>query len=145
MASEHGVVRFEVPGEELFEGARHAAMQKLASRRQELGVHDLANPVVGEVKAFPGATEYPPPHQLFDTVSSFAVCELGSPLEEAELELAPDHRRDGCELVALGARSLQAAGNDFADALGQGQGRGESPSPVAAFLECPHALNHDER
>src|SRR5438093_686958 len=89
MASEHGVVRFQVSGVQSFEGARDAAMQELASRRQELGVYDLADPVVGEVKALPGAAENPPPDQLFDPVRGFPVGELGGSLEEAELEFAP--------------------------------------------------------
>ena len=131
-----------VAGVEIFERLRHPDVQPLPSRMQQLVVHDLANPLVGEVELFAEAVQHAAAHQLFDALGGVPFVEPRRALEEREIEFAPDDGRHRREMSAAVAQALQAAGHDAANALGQRQGRRRARS--RAFLDRPDGLHDQE-
>ena len=103
-------VRLQSVGVEVFDGGRHLPVQHLPARRQETGRDRLADPVMREVEALPDAVQDPPAHQLLHALGRLPLRHPGGALEQAELELPPDHRRHRGQLLALARSAARAAG-----------------------------------
>ncbi len=120
----------------------HPPVQELAPRRQDLRQRHLADGVVREVEALPHAVQHAAANQLFQALGSFLLVEPGGPLEEGEVELAPDDGRGGHERPTPLAERLQAAREDHSHTLGQRAPRRHLGRPC--LLGGLHALDRDE-
>ena len=136
------VVPLGIGGVEILEGLRHQDVQPFPPRMDELVVHDLANPLVGEVELLAEALQHAPAHQLLHSLGGVPFVEPGRPLEERELELAADDGGHRCEVPASVAQAFQTAGHDAADALGKRERRRRERGD--ALLDRPDGLDHQK-
>src|SRR5919201_3633633 len=79
------------------ERLRRGLVQSLAIGREESGVGDLANLFVREIEALADDVQDPTTDELFDALCGVPGAQLGSALEQGEVELAPDHAADADE------------------------------------------------
>ncbi|PYM92441.1 MAG: hypothetical protein DME04_15490 [Candidatus Rokuibacteriota bacterium] len=118
-------------------------MEQLAAGRQDACVGDVANPVVGEVEALAQTMEDAPAHHLLDTGRRIVLGEPGNPMQQRELELAPDHGGHAGERVPAFGQALEPPADEVAHPFGK------RPTARAADRRalriCPRGLHRNER
>ena len=116
-------------------------VQCLPPRAEQRLIHDVADPHVREVEALAHGVEDAPPYELFDTFGRLAAAESGGSLEDGELEVARERRRDTCKLLGTGTQPIEASRDHGAHALGQLHTGGVGK---AALAQRTHRLHDDE-
>src|SRR5215472_16732356 len=106
---------------DLFKSASHPAVQQLSLRSDELAVCDLSDVVMDEVEQLSGSVQHMAPHQLFHRGRALDFAHIGGIVEQSELELPPDHRRNRSELPGPVTEAVQTAQDQPTDALGHRQ------------------------
>ena len=104
-------------------------MERHPERRRQFLGRDLADPVVAELQPLPGAAQHPVADQLFDALGGLALGQVRRPLDEREVELAPDHRGGRDQTPAPLGEALQALPDEGPHSGRQGQAR--APDTVA--------------
>jgi len=139
--AERELVRLDVGRVHALDRLRHAPVEQLAPRLEEAAGDRLPDAIVGEVEALAHAVQDPVAHQLFQARGGGRLVETRRPVEETELELATDDRRDGDELSRPRAEPIEAALDHLADPVRQ-RHRGRRR---AAALQRAHRFDHHER
>lgn len=125
------------------ESAAHHRVEHPPGRRQQLGVRDLPHPVVGELQALAHDVQHPPGDQRLHRLRAGGGRELRGPLEQREVHLASDDRRDGRDVAGLVRQSPEPLRDGAPDALRQREARGGRRGRVVA--EPAQGLDDDER
>src|SRR5438034_4541620 len=86
-------MRLEVARIHGLDGFGHTAVEKPAAGRQQSGVCDLADAVVGEVEALAHAVQHAAAHEFLRPLGRLRLAEIDRALEEGKVEFPPDHRR----------------------------------------------------
>src|SRR5262245_53344481 len=132
-------VRLEILRVYLLEGSSKSRVEKLPMRRQDFLANDLAYPIVSEVETLAVDVKDTATHQFLDGLGGLSIPEPRRPLKKIEIELSPDHAREGNQLTTAVAQPVEAPQNDVPNPSGE-RGRRVRRST----LERVHSL-HDHQ